>query len=177
MQWAKQKQTGFTIVELLIVVVVIAILASITIVAYNGVQTRAQRSKIDTDIATLTKAIQAARSSESKTFAQITGSTATGVSCWGKPDGTNLATLAPSDTCWTRYQQTLTALTNASGISLAGIVDPWGRPYLIDENEGEGGNCGRDTVSVYKQPFTTGFGVMTGMSTTNISLSGFSGCP
>ena len=44
--WAKYKkqQTGFTIVELLIVVVVIAILAAITIVAYNGIQKRAQTS-------------------------------------------------------------------------------------------------------------------------------------
>lgn len=36
---------GFTIVELLIVVVVIAILAAITIVAYNGVTARAKTSK------------------------------------------------------------------------------------------------------------------------------------
>lgn len=36
---------GFTIVELLIVVVVIAILAAITIVAYNGIQNRAAVSK------------------------------------------------------------------------------------------------------------------------------------
>ena len=43
MQWA-QKQKGFTIVELLIVVVVIAILAAITIVAYNGIQNRAKQS-------------------------------------------------------------------------------------------------------------------------------------
>jgi len=35
------KKTGFTIVELLIVIVVIAILAAISIVAYNGIQTRA----------------------------------------------------------------------------------------------------------------------------------------
>ncbi len=35
---------GFTIVELLIVVVVIAILAAITIVAYNGIQSRAKTS-------------------------------------------------------------------------------------------------------------------------------------
>ena len=44
MQWAKQKQAGFTIVELLIVVVVIAILAAITVVAYNGIQQQASRS-------------------------------------------------------------------------------------------------------------------------------------
>jgi len=43
MQWAKQK-SGFTIVELLIVIVVIAILAAITIVAYNGIQNRAKSS-------------------------------------------------------------------------------------------------------------------------------------
>lgn len=36
-----QKHTGFTIVELLIVVVVIAILAAITIVSYNGITARA----------------------------------------------------------------------------------------------------------------------------------------
>ena len=35
------KQSGFTIVELLIVIVVIAILAAITIVSYNGITSRA----------------------------------------------------------------------------------------------------------------------------------------
>lgn len=42
----KRKQYGFTIVELLIVIVIIAILAAITIVAYNGIQQRAQDSKV-----------------------------------------------------------------------------------------------------------------------------------
>ena len=41
----KQGQSGFTIVELLIVIVVIAILAAITIVAYNGITTRARTTK------------------------------------------------------------------------------------------------------------------------------------
>ena len=40
----KTKQSGFTIVELLIVIVVIAILAAISIVAYNGIQNRGRGS-------------------------------------------------------------------------------------------------------------------------------------
>lgn len=45
--WAKNKyQPGFTIVELLIVIVIIGILAAITVVAYNGVQERAESTKI-----------------------------------------------------------------------------------------------------------------------------------
>lgn len=47
--WAKTKNTGFTIVELLIVIVVIGILAAITIVAYNGVQDRAKASAMAAD--------------------------------------------------------------------------------------------------------------------------------
>lgn len=42
----KQHSKGFTIVELLIVIVVIGILAAITIVAYNGIQERARASSV-----------------------------------------------------------------------------------------------------------------------------------
>ena len=44
---------GFTIVELLIVVVVIAILASITIISYNGIQNRAKTSASLSTVATI----------------------------------------------------------------------------------------------------------------------------
>ena len=49
---------GFTIVELLIVIVVIAILASISIVAYNGIQQRARDNVRKQDIAQLAKALK-----------------------------------------------------------------------------------------------------------------------
>lgn len=45
-----KRQYGFTIVELLIVIVVIGILASITIVAYSGVQDRAKDAAIASDM-------------------------------------------------------------------------------------------------------------------------------
>ena len=57
MKWAKQKQ-GFTIVELLIVIVVIAILAAITIVAYTGIQNRAKASGAQTAVSQAVKKLQ-----------------------------------------------------------------------------------------------------------------------
>lgn len=54
----RKNASGFTIVELLIVIVVIAILAAITIVAYNGTLGRAQDSTIKSDISTLVKKLE-----------------------------------------------------------------------------------------------------------------------
>ena len=57
--WAKYKQAnGFTIVELLIVIVVIGILAAMTIVAFNGVQSRATEASIKSDLANAGKKIE-----------------------------------------------------------------------------------------------------------------------
>jgi len=49
---------GFTIVELLIVIVVIAILAAISIVAYTGIQNRAIDTTVQQDLANAAKKIQ-----------------------------------------------------------------------------------------------------------------------
>lgn len=49
---------GFTIVELLIVIVVIGILAAITIVAYNGVQNRANDAAVQSDVRKIGLALQ-----------------------------------------------------------------------------------------------------------------------
>lgn len=54
----KKALSGFTIVELLIVIVVIAILASISVVAYTGIQARGRDSVRKQDIASLVKATQ-----------------------------------------------------------------------------------------------------------------------
>jgi prepilin-type N-terminal cleavage/methylation domain-containing protein len=50
-------RSGFTIVELLVVIVVIAILAAITVVAYNGIQSRAENTKTITAVNAYKKAV------------------------------------------------------------------------------------------------------------------------
>lgn len=51
----RKRHTGFTIVELLIVIVVIAILASISIVAFSGIQQRARDSQRKQDLGNIVK--------------------------------------------------------------------------------------------------------------------------
>lgn len=53
-----QARRGFTIVELLIVIVVIAILASISVVAYNGIQQRTNDAKRISDISKMVEALE-----------------------------------------------------------------------------------------------------------------------
>lgn len=54
----KKATSGFTIVELLIVIVVIAILAAISVVAYNGVQQRSRDAQRSADLSAIMKALE-----------------------------------------------------------------------------------------------------------------------
>lgn len=61
MHGIRKKQRGFTIVELLIVVVVIAILAAITIVAYTGIQNRAKDSSAAAQLSSAARKVELAK--------------------------------------------------------------------------------------------------------------------
>ncbi len=58
MKWAQKNKNGFTIVELLIVVVVIGILASIVTVAYSGITQSARDSKRQADMKSIESALE-----------------------------------------------------------------------------------------------------------------------
>lgn len=81
--WAKQ--TGFTIVELLIVIVVIAILAAISIVVYSGIQNRSKTNSGSALASSIVKKIEVYRTINGQypTYPQLVnnyalGSTTTG---------------------------------------------------------------------------------------------------
>src|SRR5690554_3609735 len=59
-----QNEKGFTIVELLIVIVVIAILAAIVIVAYNGIQNSARTTRAQTNAAAVQRVAEAFNADE-----------------------------------------------------------------------------------------------------------------
>lgn len=149
------RQRGFTIVELLIVIVIIGILAAVVITAYTGIQDKARISKIRADEKTLVKAIISARNSTGKTLMEITGNGWTADNCYSQSSGTDLAALPKTDACWATYLQALDDISTASGSNVRNMVDPWGRPYYIDENEGEDplDPCQEDILASYTYPF------------------------
>ena len=55
----KKRQSGFTIVELLIVIVVIGILAALVITTYGGIQSKARNSKRQVDLQSLQTQLEA----------------------------------------------------------------------------------------------------------------------
>ena len=64
----KISRSGFTIVELLITIVVIAILATISVVAYNGAQERARTSAVQSAVSQWNKLILLANSTNDRAF-------------------------------------------------------------------------------------------------------------
>lgn len=152
----RKSASGFTIVELLIVIVVIGVLAAITIVAFNGIQDRARTEKINSDLAMLSKAIQSARILEDGTLYDITGSLVTAGQCVSLASDTDLSDKVAASNCWADYTQFLELISTAGEVNVRNLVDPWGRPYFIDENEHDS-TCTRDDIGSYSEPFVTGW--------------------
>lgn len=104
-----QSERGFTIVELLIVVVVIAILAAITIVSYNGITNRANQSASKSTASSVQKKVELyqAELNVYPTAAQLTGATSdksySGITTatFGTPDSTNGKSVVAYNTCGT----------------------------------------------------------------------------
>lgn len=86
----KSGKSGFTIVELLITIIVIAILASISIVAYTGIQERAKRTKLQVAL------------KQYQTIIRLTDDTdinSIGLTCLGQPSDYPATDTMPAGVC------------------------------------------------------------------------------
>jgi len=92
-----QADQGFTLVELLIVIVILGILATVTVFAVRGITDKGQTSACNTDKATLQTATESY-------FAQFGGTTIASTSTTvptGIPAAANAVVAAPANVTWT----------------------------------------------------------------------------
>jgi len=70
----KNRSSGFTLVELLIVIIIIAVLAAITVVAYRGIQNRANDDAVQSDLRSFVQAVEAFNGQANRYPYPVTGS-------------------------------------------------------------------------------------------------------
>jgi len=115
----KSNKQGFTIVELLIVIVVIGILAAITIVAYNGIQNRGKTAAAQSAANTIIKKAEAANAIVSSYPASTTDFNAQADSSLTGSGIYTVATLtaAPANTNTVRYDKCTAGNTTSAQVT------------------------------------------------------------
>lgn len=123
-RWTPQKQSGFTIVELLIVIVVIGILAAIVTAAYTGISNRAIATTLMSDLKQATTTMEAIK--------VFDGHYPTTIPSTMKSSPNVTLSLVASSLA---YYSDLTAVQN--GVLMAQICQD-----LVNEGKGRGTNLG-----------------------------------
>lgn len=128
----------FTLIEILVVVVIIGILASITVVRLQGWQNKTKVARVKIDLTTMAWVINVAQNTQGKTLMQMTNYNCSYCICWSVP---NLTKLPENHICKVWRRSTIDLLFNYAGekegVSIRYHRDPRGNPYLLDENEWE----------------------------------------
>lgn len=146
---------GFTIVELLVVIVVIALLAAISIVAFNGVQQRAKNTQVVSGVNAYIKALgqYAVDNGAYPTQGNVClGAGYPSDQCWAGPQGDRTVSMS-LDTALNQYLRTKPVLATqlfSIGISTnnrAGAVYVAGPARIVYYLQGAGQDCGISRAS------------------------------
>ncbi len=158
------QRRGFTIVELLIVIVVIAILAGISIVAYNGIQNSAKSAKLMSAVDAYKKAAHTYMSNKGRypqptsvpsgqsacLGAAVATSDFTAGYCW-RSSGSDL--VPPDATLNAEFREEISTLPDVSDVSfklgtlnIRGIMYDYNAKKMTYYAPGANQKCGRGTA-------------------------------
>jgi hypothetical protein len=125
-----------------------------TVRAVN-VSVTTKKSRAILDMNAIIAAIKAARISTSQVTGLVTENFCSECACRPAPGPAplDIRNIASSDTCYINWNSALTKIETkaslaAGSLSGAYVRDPWGSPYLLDENEKESGpaDCRQDLL-------------------------------
>lgn len=126
---------GFTLIEILVTIIIMAILIFGTTALYMKSVQKSKIAQAQAEMREISQSIHLTSTNAGKTLSQITGIGCTDCECRNIED---LSLLDESHTCITNWNNLLSKIATASGLDVSNFrKDPWGSPYLIDENEGE----------------------------------------
>jgi prepilin-type N-terminal cleavage/methylation domain-containing protein len=145
-------ERGFTLIELVIVVAVIGILTAIAIPAYGNIQQTARVNTTKSDLTQLRKAIDLARNKQNTYLSAITGTNCTACGFSSDP-----LTVTKGTGGWVSYNAALKKISDAAGMDVTKLLDTYGRPYKIDENEAETATnyCATDALAAGNKDYGT----------------------
>lgn len=143
---------GFTLIEILVVISIIGLLSTIVLTSLNSSRTKALTTKAKMDMNQIVKAMTIAQGESGKYLKDITGSGCSSCS-GGRTAGFDYRNIPNTDQFYIAWVTSLTKIESATNGLMVGVSnitrDPWGSPYSMDENEGEGNGCGYDTLRSY----------------------------
>lgn len=133
----KQRENGFTLVELLTVIAIIALLAGLIFPAVISVQDKAKRSKAKSMIQSLSVALKMYQNDfgvypTDTDVGATSGAAALNIALGQRHIGTSAGNVGP-------YMEFKTKDLNGSGE----VIDPWGTPYYYypDDDDGATGDA------------------------------------
>ena len=146
------KKKGFTLIELLVVISIIGVLATVVLNAVGDARTEAKISKAKMEMNQIVKAITIAQGESGDYLMTITGSGCS-VCAGGTVAGLDYRNIPDTHSFYVRWALSISNIETATDGLMLGVSnitrDPWGSPYYLDENEGEGGGCGYDRLKTY----------------------------